>query len=304
VVPGTQQSKSLFLFHRLQVARARQFLRAHATEDVTLEEVARAAGASPFHFSRLYHALARETVFESLGRIRLERAARQLCEEREIPVSKVALAVGYATPSSFSKAFRDALGVPPSRLRVATPSEQKRLLGELAARAKLEPKRRSLRLSRAPSFRRLEPRRVVFVRELGPYTEVAPLAWSKLRARASRAWLLVEGAEHIGVAYDDPGNVREELLRYDACIAVPPGREPPPGTHAGALEGGEHAVFEYRGPYRYIADAFDRIFRAWVPRSGVRLRRGPYVEIYRSDPRRTPEDALTTELLLPVEART
>ena len=243
-----------------------------------MAEVARAAGASPFHFSRLYHALARETVFESLTRIRLQRAARRLCAEPNASVSEIGLAVGYATPSSFDKAFRGALGVSPSELRAAGPRRRDVLLEMLAARAKLEPARAALRLSRAPTFRTLPPQRIAYVREHGPYTEVAPIAWSKLRARIARSNVPITCTMALGAAHDDPVAVHEELLRYDAGVVCAPGERPPPGTHAAVLEGGVHAVFVHRGPYRYIEAAFDRIFRTWVARSGVRLRRAPCLE--------------------------
>ncbi len=70
-----------------------------------------------FHFTRIYAAATRETVFQSLTRIRLRVAAERLCGAPAVAVSEVALDVGYRTPSSFNKAFRAAVGVSPSQLR-------------------------------------------------------------------------------------------------------------------------------------------------------------------------------------------
>ncbi len=289
--------------HRLQVARARQFLRAHAADAVSLGDVARAAGASRFHFSRLYFALTRETVFQYLTRLRLQKAARRLCEAPAATVSEIALGVGYETPSSFNKAFRRATGVSPSELRAASTRERRDLVARLATRVAEEP-RPPLRLSRTPEMRRRPPRRYIHACELGPYPEVGPLAWSRLAAKLAAGRINLRAHELIGASYDDPRLVSEERLRYEAGIVVDAGVQAPPGTLASRLEGGDYAVFEHRGPYRFIAHAFSRIFGGWVLRSGARVRPAPCLEIYRNALADVPEHDLLTELLIPLETST
>jgi AraC family transcriptional regulator len=289
-------------YHRVQIARARQFMRAHAAEEITLEAIARAAGASMFHFTRVYAAVTRETVFQSLARIRLRVAAERLCSVPGVAVSEVALDAGYRTPSSFNKAFRAAVGVSPSQLRASSGDERKALLARLAPPARGT--RRPLSLSRVPEVRMLAPRRFACVRERGPYAEVAPLAWSRLETALTLAGTSLRAHECISASYDDPLAVSEELLRYDAGVVIPSGAPAPPGTVASRLEGGPYAVFEYRGAYGDIAEAFQQIFGGWVLRSRARIRAAPCLEIYRNHPNDVPEHALRTELLVPLETTT
>jgi AraC-like DNA-binding protein len=50
-------------FHRSQIGRAQRFIRLHLDEPLTLDKIAREAGASSYHFVRLFQAYAAETPF-------------------------------------------------------------------------------------------------------------------------------------------------------------------------------------------------------------------------------------------------
>jgi AraC-like DNA-binding protein len=56
-----------------------------------------------------------------LNHYRIEEAARRLLDpaEEHIPISSIALDVGYASLSSFNKAFKDTHGVTPSTWRAS-----------------------------------------------------------------------------------------------------------------------------------------------------------------------------------------
>jgi AraC family transcriptional regulator len=298
LVSAVRQSSRAF--HRVQVARARRFLRGHATEDLALAAVARAAGASPYHFARMYLAITGETVFGTLTRLRIALGAARLCETPARPVSAIALEVGYRTPSSFNKAFRAAFGVSPTAFR-ATPAAAR--AAQLAALSLPDPSRPVpvLRLSPRPAIRQRAAWRVIYVREHGDYGDTAaPLAWARLD-RCLAGTDAYERFLRVGAAHDDPRIVLPQALRYDAGVLVDGATPVPAGAAAAVWPGGAHAVFEHRGSYRLIAAAFDVIFRDWVARVRLQLRDAPTIELYRNSPATTPEDELLTELWLPIE---
>ena len=306
VSPVKQSSRE---HHRVVVARARRFLREHATAEIDLAGVARAAGASPYHFARLYHAMTGETVFATVTRFRLERGAALLAAApaQALSISAIALEVGYQTPSAFSKAFRAALGVSPSALRDASPAARRAMQEALRrpVSAVGEPADAPLVLT-GPTLRHREPVRVVFVRERGDYGDIAaPLAWARLVACFEAAGDVAALARwpHIGASHDDPRVVSAAALRYDAGLIVGEETAAPRGTTVERWPGGAHAVFEYRGPYRRIEAAFDAIARDWILRVRPPLRDARSLEIYMKPSKNTPEHELRTELWIPVEGQ-
>lgn len=81
-----------------------------------VEEIAKAACVSPFHFQRVFLILTGMTVAEYTRKRKLTLAAQELATTSS-KVSDVALKYGYDSPESFTKAFRKIHGIPPSEAR-------------------------------------------------------------------------------------------------------------------------------------------------------------------------------------------
>lgn len=96
--------------------RARQLagaLLADPAQPVPLDRLAAGAGASRRTMERLFLAETGMTIGQWRGRLRLVRAVERLAAGQ--PVTAVAGALGYATPSAFTAMFRAQLGEPPQR---------------------------------------------------------------------------------------------------------------------------------------------------------------------------------------------
>jgi AraC-like DNA-binding protein len=86
----------------------------------SIRQVARVAGINETSLKRGFKALFGETVFNFSVRYRMEHAMKLLAD-RDMPVSRIAEAVGYSHQTSFATAFRRHFGVCPKKLRA--PSE-------------------------------------------------------------------------------------------------------------------------------------------------------------------------------------
>ncbi|ORA34510.1 helix-turn-helix domain-containing protein [Mycobacterium aquaticum] len=106
--------------------RLRELLDAVVDADNTaVGEMARSSYVSEFHFSREVRRLTGEPPAAMRRRVMLERAAWRL--QRGQGVADVAAAEGWSSAEVFSRAFRRAFGVPPSRagdvaFRLAAPN--------------------------------------------------------------------------------------------------------------------------------------------------------------------------------------
>src|SRR5262245_47966389 len=87
------------LADRLEIAR--RFVDHHLDTPLTLEEIAREAHLSKFHFLRVFKATYHDTPLGYLRRRRLDRA-RTLLTRTELPVTAVCLHVGFESLGSFS----------------------------------------------------------------------------------------------------------------------------------------------------------------------------------------------------------
>jgi AraC-like DNA-binding protein len=103
-------------FRRL--VRARDLLAAGPANHVRLDEAAREACLSPFHFQRLFTRTFGESPHELVTRLRMERAQR-LLETGEMPVTEICLEIGYVSLGTFSRRFAERMGQSPSEYRRA-----------------------------------------------------------------------------------------------------------------------------------------------------------------------------------------
>ena len=101
-----------------QLARIREYLETHLTDDVSLAELAGLAQLSVFHFNRAFEQSTGLPPHRYLVRLRVARAARLLTETR-LSVSAVAAQVGYDDPNQLARVFRKETGMSPLQYRRA-----------------------------------------------------------------------------------------------------------------------------------------------------------------------------------------
>ena len=84
--------------------------------NITLDDMAQAAGLSKYHFLRKFRQEAGMTPGAFLQRYRIAEAMKELADSKQ-QVRDIAKRVGYRDPAAFSRAFSKIAGVQPRRFR-------------------------------------------------------------------------------------------------------------------------------------------------------------------------------------------
>ena len=84
--------------------------------EISLAEMADVAGLSRNHFCTAFRLATGLTPYEWLTRERMQEARRRLSDTQE-PITEIALAIGYNTPSAFTASFRKIFATTPSSYR-------------------------------------------------------------------------------------------------------------------------------------------------------------------------------------------
>jgi AraC-like DNA-binding protein len=100
----------------VRLCRARDVLCEVHDRTLTIDEVAREAAMSPFHFIRQFSAVFGDTPHQARIKARLERA-RRLLVSGERSVTEICMEVGFSSHGSFSTLFARRVGVSPSEYR-------------------------------------------------------------------------------------------------------------------------------------------------------------------------------------------
>ena len=99
-----------------QVRRVTAYMSERLDQDVCLQELARLINLSRFHFCTAFRHATGQTPREWLIALRIEHACKLLAQP-SMSITKVGLAVGYATPSAFAASFHKRVGMTPSEFR-------------------------------------------------------------------------------------------------------------------------------------------------------------------------------------------
>lgn len=120
--PPIRPARSAREAENLRLLRARDAIDRSYAEPLDIPSLAALAHVSPTHFIRTFKAAFGETPHRYLQRRRIERAMA-LLRDTDAPVTEVAASVGYGSLGTFSRTFRDIVGVSPSgyRARAVSP---------------------------------------------------------------------------------------------------------------------------------------------------------------------------------------
>ena len=103
------------------VLKAREYINKHKNEELSLADVAKAAGASVFHFCKVFHKATGLKFTDYVARVRLEDARTRLLNPN-LRVSEIAYDVGFQSLTQFNRTFKRVFGQSPSEFRARVSS--------------------------------------------------------------------------------------------------------------------------------------------------------------------------------------
>ena len=98
------------------VQKAREYIDKHKTQELSLADVAKAAGASVFHFCKVFRKSTGIKFTDYVNRVRLEDARTQLLNPNR-RISEVAYDVGFQSLTQFNRMFKRIFGQSPTEFR-------------------------------------------------------------------------------------------------------------------------------------------------------------------------------------------
>lgn len=262
----------------------------HLDEPLGLEELAKIAHISPFHFHRIFRGIMGETLQAYVKKLRLETAEGML-RYSERSITEIGLAVGYESHAAFSKMFKQLIGLSPSLYR----EEMRPIVERMLKRTQMDEKKIDAEFITRPE------EEVLFIRRMGDYQTSPHEAFEALFAFLNTKKLFEKVKMFYGMALDDPQIVEKGKLRFDACVSLKEKGVPKRDVGKKVLLGGPYALFLHKGPYHLVEETLADIYRYWYPKSGKEFADAQpifeYPNLFNKSAR---EEDLITKIYLPL----
>jgi AraC family transcriptional regulator len=258
--------------------RARRHIESNLGADLSLNDLADAAGLSPYHFSRLFTGRYGFSPMAYVRARRLEGAAERLRTGPPTTLIDLALDCGFDSQEGFTRAFTRIFGVSPGRYRAGERPPKPEVLAMNVT--DLPPSN----LIQAPAPAKKPALRIAGLGEDFDETTVAgiPALWDRLYPHLPLAGQNGQGT--FGVCCAGP---QTKGLHYIAGVALDAGVEPPAGFEVVELPARSYLVYRQvlsGGPlHPQMQSAVREIWGERVPRSGYTLVRAPDLEVYPDD---------------------
>lgn len=252
------------------------YIENHLDKEISYDEIARIACCSTFYFQRIFSYIVGISLSEYIRRRRMTQAGFDL-QRTDMKVLDVALKYGYASPTSFNRAFQAVHGIAPISAK------------EIGSTLSTYP---AIRLSikvtggNIMSYRieRKEAIRIVGIRttlseNMEENQNSVPFFWDKtLKSSQFQNVIKIGNTSLKGVlgvsVYENP----QAIFYY---IATATNKEVPAGMYEYSIPASTWVIFENDGYVKEdVQSVFRRFYTEWLPFSGYDYAGLPDIEVY------------------------
>lgn len=279
------------------IREAVDYMEAHITEEITVNDVAKHVSISPFYFHKGFSMLCGYTLMEYIRNRRLSLAAGELIAS-DISVTELSMKYGYDSPDSFAKAFSRFHGIAPSAVR------REKAMVKTFAPLKLTISLKGgymldYRITEKESFTILGMSRIF------PYENAkqdVPVFWEEYYAAGNGKYV----CGMFGVNIDP--QMGNETFEYLIADVYNPAADIPQGFEVRIIPAFTWAVFPCRGPVSStMQDVNIKLFSEWLPaQKEFEYAAGYCVEMYdmpNKYPKGTEDENYYAEIWIPVKKK-
>lgn len=306
----TKPSVSTSQFYCQRILTVMQFIDDHLDQDLSVDRLAEVALISKFHFHRIFKGTIGETLNAYVVRRRLERAAKLIKYNSELSVTDVCFQVGFNSPEHFSRCFKEKFGVTANAYRNSDPADpdslkNSKIYQELAEGSFYHIHLESRSMPRNDfkvQVRSLPEYNVAFVSDVfGDDGMNLVNAYLHLMEWANEHGFFNKDSIRLAVSRDDIEITPADQYRMEYCISVPEGTKGTGRVGVRSTHGGLYALIHVQGDIHLVAQAWDFMYKHWLPTSDYIPVDQPAIENFLKGPEEIGWETFDLEVGIPVK---
>lgn len=296
------------LVYRKSIQKVQDYMETHMMSQLTIEELAKVAGFSKFHFSRIFQSMLGESLAHYVGRIRMERAVFLLAHRLDKNMTDIAYQLGFTDSAVFSRAFKNYYGLSPKAYRQSYLETFKEPIVLSSYQNNKEQKNEQSidRISGKITMCKLDAKKVVYLRHTGNNQSLAkayPMLIQRLFEAVKKGEGLTDDNWLLAMYHDNPEFTDADQFRTSLGITVPDDFTVDEIGVLGemTLAPGLYAVGHFITTPEAFPYVWDYMYQRWLTESGYMPSDAPPFEVYLNDPSKDKEGKIEVAIYLPIE---
>jgi len=264
-----------------QVQKGIDFIEANLDFELSLQQIAKEACISQWHFQRIFKALTNETLKTYIRSRRLANALEKLLTSNQ-KIIEIAVTAGFESQESFTRAFKKAFDMTPNEARRIGDKNlflkkiefNKEYLKHISHSVSLEPEivtqDKLLLVGMKTQFYSVDS-------EKNNIADKLPLLWDEFLPRMDE---IEYGLSGVGYGVIQQTKDQTDLLEYYAVREVTQIKTLPEGMVSIEIPKSRYAKFIHKGDVKNINNTVNYIYSSWLLQAGKRHSYGADLEIY------------------------
>jgi len=259
-----------------QISNAISYIEDNLTGDISYDEAAKIACCSTYYFQRMFSYVANISLSDYIRQRKMTQAAFEL-QSSNSKVIDIALKYGYASPTSFNRAFQNIHGISPANARAQ--GSVLNAYPPLNFTVTITGGNAMPYLIEVKEAMRIVGIRIPITEDMEENQKIVPDFWNKtFEANQFPAICKLSTANPKGIlgitAYQAPN----EIYYYIAAASDKP---VPAGMYEYEIPAATWVVFECNGHFKEsVQTIFKRFLTEWLPFSGYDYAMLPDIEVY------------------------
>lgn len=312
-----------------RINRVMDYIDQHLSQALDLDTLAEVANFSRYHFHRIFRAMVGEAVNQYVQRVRIEKAANLLTHQPKNSITEIALQCGFSSSATFARAFKDAFGISASEWRNGGNSQHSKnrkpdsntdqsdgkdgkaafyeviyLGGVYSNNLQWKIMKNQVEIAKV-EVKELPAMEIAYVRHVGPYNGKSELFAGMMNQlmqwAAPRGLINFPQTQMMSVYHDDPAITDEAQLRLTVGMSVPADTKAEGEISRMATVAGKYAVAHFEIDGDAYEQAWQAVYKQWLPDSGYQPADGPSLELYLNNPETHPEKKHIVDICVPVK---
>jgi len=295
----------------VRIHNAIQFIEENTSTKLLLEDVAKKAFLSPYHFHRIFKSITGETFNNFITRKRIEKAANFLLHKEDKSITEITYATGFTSISSFSRAFKKFYGISPKQFKEESPSRFSKICktesknGKVATEIQqyiynmknlvnyIEEKATTLEVVKIDEIP------VAYIPHIGPFDTVGK-AFEKLLQWAYPRGLMNGKHRIMSIYHDSPKVTTSDKLKTSACISLENLSVDTSKINTRVISGGKYVSATFELGIHELKKTYEAIF-VWIFNKGFKVndQLDPF-DVYHNDFNQYPEKKCNLTIYIPV----